>query len=709
MIDRCLTLLNNWAGYAERDWYDIPGSPGLGCYGTGYNSWGVQTNQKYLSAMAVLAAQGQRIGADTDRARSRALAALRFSLASHVSGDLACTDGTQWGNTWISALGIERMMHGVHLLADHHTDTDRAAIRRMLNSESDWLLSHYGEIGGGLWATGGRNKPESNIWNGAILWRTAAMYPDAEHAGEWRERAHRFMINGVSIPADETDDRVVAGRPIREWFAGANFFPHYALDHHGYLNVGYMVICASNAAMLHFDSRLQRLAAPESLHHHQADLWQVLRRLVFSDGRLARIGGDTRVRYAYCQEYLLPALLYAADHLADGHTVGLVQRALQWTELEATHNGDGSFYSARLDAHLARQSPYYTTRLESDRACALGMVAAYLPALEIHANATDAAAFEQSVAGHWMEPEHGAVMHRGPTRLASFSWRAHELAQGMCQPPDDGHLAEWSHNLAGYVRFMGEEPLPRKVLRHHIETFDGGFATCGAIVEGADLHVLEGWRGQDLAVHQIAFVALPDGHTVVGLQLCRASGRRVFVTHVKGLQLNVPNDLFNACERALTTAGGQQVLQSPAATEQVIDLGSVWASIDDKVGVVALYGGTLQLHRAPQRRGGKFHTLHVEEICLPCRIGPQSHDPGAIILDSGWMAVSGLDAAATRTLAERNATATIADLPADVRGVQVEGADGKPYVVVANFSDREFPAGRKSLPPGQAHLMEGRW
>ena len=32
------------------------------------------------------------------------------------------------------------------------------------------------------------------------------------------------------------------GKPVSEWFMGANFFPNYALDHHGYLNVGYMVI-----------------------------------------------------------------------------------------------------------------------------------------------------------------------------------------------------------------------------------------------------------------------------------------------------------------------------------------------------------------------------------------------------------------------------------------------------------------------------------
>lgn len=712
MIDRCLMLLKNWAAYAERDWYAIPGRTDLGCYGTGYNSWGVQTNQKYVSAMAVLAAHGDRVGADTAHARQRALAALRFSLASHVSGDFHCTDGTQWGHTWISALGVERMMHGVRLLADHLTDDDRAALQRMLTSESDWLLSHYGEIAGDVWASSGKNKPESNIWNGALLWRTAAMYPQSEHAEEWRLRAHQFMMAGVSIPADASDQRIVAGRRICDWFAGANFFPNYALDHHGYLNVGYMVICTSNAAMLHFDLNHLGLEAPESIHHHQAELWQVLRRFIFSDGRLARIGGDTRVRYAYCQEYLLPALLYAADHLGDSDALDLAQRALEWTEQEARQNGDGSFYSTRLSEDLGRKSPYYTTRLESDRASALGMVIAYAPQAwhkQPSPQPAPADRFEASVAGNWAEPEHGAAMHRCATRLASFAWRASGLAQGMCQPPDDSHLAEWANNLAGYVRFMGDDVLSRKVLRHQIETFDGGFLTCGAIVEGADVAVLEGWRGRDLAVHQIAFVALPDGHTVVGLQHCRAADRRVFTTAIKGLHLNVPNDLFNGFERTLATAQGTQTLRSPAAGEQVIDLASPWASIDDTIGAVSLYGGPLQLHRSPARRGGKFHSLFVEEICLPCLIGPRAHDAGALLIDCGWLAVSSASAEQVSQMAADNAAASITGLPADVRGVQVIGRDGQSYVVLANFSDSAFAAGTVHLPAGHAAMIRGRW
>jgi hypothetical protein len=712
MIERSLTLLRAWADYAEKDWYDLPHQPGLGCYGTGYNAWGVQTNQKYLAALAVLSAHGGRIaGVDAGRARTRALSALRFSLWCHKSGEGACTDGTQWGHTWISALGVERMMHAVHLLRDHLTPGDRAALRRVLVSESDHLLNHYrkydhGGPTGALWDHTRHNEPESNIWNGALLWRTAAMYPDEAHASVWQERAHHFLMNGVSIPADATDEPIIAGRRVRDWHVGPNFFPNYALDHHGYLNVGYMVICVSNAAMLHFDLQRQGLAAPQTLHHHQKDLWQVLRRMIFSDGRLARLGGDTRIRYAYCQDFLMPALLYAAEHLADPHAMMLLEGQLQWIEHEAQANGDGSFYSKRLGEYLSHISPYYTTRLESDRANALGMVVEYLSAIGDKAPHLQAAsqrspattkAFEASVQGGWCEPEHGAVMHRCPTRLASFSWRASGLAQGLCLPPHDGHLAEWWHNLAGVARFMGDDgTFPyaqsshRRLGAYTIDTFDGGFVTCGHLLEGVDLTVPEGWsRKGAMATHHLALAALPDGHTMVGLQLVRIGELRAVTLELKGMQLNIPNDLFNNHQRVLSTARGDQKLSTPPEADATVDLASRWASIDGKLSAMALYGQpTLTLHRSAHRRGGKFHTLFTEELCVGCAVGPVAHDAGAVILDVGWAVMSSVDAARTQAVAEANAAPALAGLPHDARGVRVTGLDGKTYTVLANFGDK---------------------
>jgi len=711
----CFKLLADWSNHSERYWYSL--DKRIGCYGTGYNSWGVQTNQKYLAAMATLGVLGKdAIGIDEAtgaKARERALAALRFSLHSHLTGDGKCTDGTQWGHTWISALGIERMMHGVYLLEPFMSDEDTADLRRMLTSEADWLLNDFYihdniNIVADPWNSSGANVPESNLWNGALLWRAAQMYPESKDADAWRERAHRFLINAVSVADDATDERIVAGKSVSERNVGANFHPNYALDHHGYLNVGYMVICVSNAAMLYFDMTSLGLDVPESLYHHQADLWRVLRKLIFADGRLARLGGDTRLRYTYCQEYLLPSLVFAGTRLGEPFADDLISAQLELIEREAKFTGDGGFYGKRL-AQLAKSNPYYYTRLESDRACVLGMLAAYLRTdRECDANeeppitsaiTVSGDTFEESAAGSWCDPDHGVVMHRCATRLASFAWRAHGLAQGMCQPPDDGHLADWSQNLGGRIRFFGDDGIirggqtqTRELIAYNIDQFEGGFVTSGSLYEGVGVSFEEGWSAEKSALHAIAFVALGDAHTCIGLQYCRTLNHRSYVAAIKGMHLNLPNDLYNDFCRRLYCETGEFALECPPEADRVISLESNWVNIDGRVGVTGIYGGgCMAVHQSSQRRGGKFKSLYVDEVCYPCLMETGSVEPDTPILDVGWAVISESDAATTRSFA---GDCEVLHKEGRVRAVCVRGVDGRLYAVLANFdsSDVEFQA-----------------
>jgi hypothetical protein len=300
-----------------------------------------------------------------------------------------------------------------------------------------------------------------------------------------------------------------------------------------------------------------------------------------------------------------------------------------------------------------------------------------------------------SLSGVWCEPEHGDVLHRDAQRLASFAWRAHGLAQGMCQPPDDGHLAEWSYNLAGVVRFLGDEGVieggqtrHRRLLGYHIDLFHGGFATCGAIAEGTDVALAEGWRGDGLATHWIAYVALPDGHTVLGLQRCQTGDQRTYLVEAKGLHYNLPNDLFNGFSRRLVVEGDEVVLESPPQGEYILELGSTWANVEDRLGVVGIYGDDqLVIHRADRRRGGKYASLYVDELCWGCVVGTQSVDPGAVVLDVGWAVLSSVDAGRTAVFAEHCAAIDVEGT--EMRAVRVQGLDSISYAVVVNWRDVE--------------------
>jgi len=198
-------------------------------------------------------------------------------------------------------------------------------------------------------------------------------------------------------------------------------------------------------------------------------------------------------------------------------------------------------------------------------------------------------------------------------------------------------------------------PPERRLVRHDVQTFSGGFLTAGAVVEGDKLTLPEGWQGNHSAVHQIVFAALPDDRTVLGLQHCRVGNRRAYLAEVKGMRLNVPNDLYNDFRRTLATANGRTVLGSPAPADEVRNLDSRWVSVEGRLGVVVLHGdSSLHVSRSRQRRGGKYHSLHVEEICAPCRVGTHEAAAGEVILDCAWAVLSGADAAATAEFADRD-------------------------------------------------------
>ncbi|MFW5803192.1 MAG: hypothetical protein ACOCWJ_04670, partial [Verrucomicrobiota bacterium] len=91
-----------------------------------------------------------------------------------------------------------------------------------------------------------------------------------------------------------------------------------------------------------------------------------------------------------------------------------------------------------------------------------------------------------------------------------------------------------------------------------------------------------------------------------------------------------------------------------------------------------------------QRRGGKYHSLFVDELCWGGFEGyPQMLDPESLFLDAGWAVLSSVDAAETKRFA---GDATPWDGgQADLCGVVVCGCDGLEYLFVANFGKTERP------------------
>ncbi len=422
-----LRRLEPWPAAMRRHLYAVPGDPLSACFGPGdHGHWAMQANNTTAAALAVLATDPEldptHAGMGRDEMLSWALRLIHFNLTRHLAGGGTATDLLPWGHSWISGLCLERLMHGIEALGTLLPTCDRDLLGRVLVSESDWLLDHY-PVAAGLTEN---NRPESNIWNGCLLHRTARCVPDAPRCAEYLDKGTRFLANGISIPEDAHCQDRLGARAVADWHAGANFFSTLACNHHGYLNVGYMVICLSNLAMLHFSCRVNGWEPPEGLDRHARRLWQLVKTCTFPDGRLWRIGGDTRVRYCYCQDYAIPTWLLARDRFGDPDAEAFERGWLGILDAEAAASPGGAFLATRL-ADLEAVSPLYYVRLEGDRAGVLSMAAFWRRRLGEGGPAPSA---EGSACGpvpiltDWSDAYHGSALVRGPCRLASWTWRA---------------------------------------------------------------------------------------------------------------------------------------------------------------------------------------------------------------------------------------------------------------------------------------------
>ncbi|MCK4982484.1 MAG: hypothetical protein KAS17_06150, partial [Victivallaceae bacterium] len=457
-------VLEKWVQAASKYFYTPTGSPDIMCYGTGESHhWAVQTNMNAFAAFAVLVTSPDLdenvIGMSQKELLNITLKMLRYTLRTHLCGENFCSNNKKWGHSWISVLALERMMHGFDAIQEFLSEDDKSAMRIILESESNNILDHY-EIVAGIETD---NKPESNIWNGALLLRTVAYYPDTTRKSEYLRKATAFFINGISIPSDETLTKVFNGKMVKEWHIAPNFTKNFSLNHHGYMNVGYMVICLSNIAMLHFSLKACGIAPPEEVYFHARELWDAIKLFTFSDGRLLRIGGDTRARYCYCQDYAIPMWLFVLDQYDDIDALQYESAWLRQVIKETVYNADGSFLSKRLET-IARQSPFYYTRLEGDRAVTMSYGAYWrrsyksLPQ-QIHSNSKEAEIL-------WQDEFHGATMVRDANRIAAWVWEAAQKPNGLCVPSDRSDMAVWQHNLSGEL-ITSNTPIPDIISNGH--------------------------------------------------------------------------------------------------------------------------------------------------------------------------------------------------------------------------------------------------
>lgn len=590
---------------------------------------------------------------EPERCREHALASFRYCLHTHRSHPRDLPEELAWGGTGMSPKMADQLALSRDLLDPLLEDHDREAFARLVEYEADCnilLPYHLEHVDHGYYRkrppipTGrfGTSYPESNAWRANILGRALIADPGHPHASEWEESMVMHLANALSVPADANDDGSVNGRAIRELHAGANLHPSFALEHHGFFHPGYVnraLLSLFSAARAFDDAGLER---PPLLLRHVPELWDVQRRLLLWDGRLAYPAGNDYPRYCWGLLYLLPVLVFMQQEYGDGIAAWAERRLGQLLVREQQANGDGSFCAARLrewrgaiegNGQLAPARPapsvYYRSQVDTPYYMALAWRWHQRDGQTEPASDTEV---DRSLDRPFVEPECGLVFHRTPDRFVSWSWRAYRCgAQGLVLPRGGDHLAEWQGNLVSRFSIRGAE-CDRRVLRHREHTFDGGIATTG---------VMSACNGR--IVHSIALAALPDGRTTVYCSNARAIAPVELLLH-EGMCLNIANDLFNGNRRRVHYQDGGDEIPGAGAERDDLQIAGPWVNIDDALGVFELDGSERFTLVVNGERRADGHSLCYDELLHPHHELRRMLSPGALIEDAAVAFVTPLGA-----------------------------------------------------------------
>lgn len=670
--------------------------PLLRYYGTGDSGhWAVQSSQQVLSALAVLsvtpdlASLGSPLSAD--ELRELALSMLRYSLRTHLTGDLECVEGARWGRHWISVLGLERGVMGLNILLPYMNEDDRARLRALDLFEADYRLADY-PVHAAIDASTGFNVPESNIWNAGFLFRAAANYPDAPNASAYIEKATKMMLAGLSRPSDAESGELFLGRPLREWYTGPNFTENWSLDHHHYMNVGYAFVCLSNIACLYYNFRDRGQEIPDSLLHNVRPLWEVLRNFVFPDGRLLRAGGDTRSRYTYCQNFAQQAFILAADLFCDEDAVRFEKGYLDIIATEQAANTDGTFFGRRL-ASLREESYYFYRRLEADPFFALACGAYWRRRFEIKGSAGDRPRGPAGKPILWHDDFHSAVLLRTEATARSVtaasplppvpaprfystvgghSWTPNAL----CVPLGRSDMAEWAGNLSAFVglRF----PIFRNSAEYSVTDNSFRWTASGEMVEQGP--VGEGEPAMAVARRTLSVTALPDGRTMVFADKLVMTREYAFVHGFRTLHGLVPNDVHNGYSRLWRGESFSLRTETAPGEISVADTGCRVLNVDDSISFYALSGPCLKLYREAKQNIMLYNSLtsiYADEVCMDCELEPVRRRPGETVFDVVYAVAAGTTLAEAMSVPSRG---RIEGEGSD-RKVHFRGFDGVEYTV----------------------------
>lgn len=177
------------------------------------------------------------------------------------------TKRTWGGPSWQASLELIGAAWAAHLCQEHLDADTLAMVREVVCREAEHLDK---EIPSNRFDN---TVAEDCCWNAPLLAFAANKYADDARASRWDSLCKRWAFNAASIAADADSDRVIDGRPLRDWIVSENLHPDLTLDNHAMWSVGYQC-CQQHFGEAELAYRLFGRPAPAALAHHADEMWR---------------------------------------------------------------------------------------------------------------------------------------------------------------------------------------------------------------------------------------------------------------------------------------------------------------------------------------------------------------------------------------------------------------------------------------------------
>jgi hypothetical protein len=595
LLQTYTNLLRDACHHADAAWKTSSFSPAAGYWGDGISGGneGIRAIGEMVLVCGTLLKYSDAFSpAEREVYLNKATAALRYAVATHVTGTEKCADAKTWGNSWQSAMWTGTLAFGAWLIWDQ-LDTDlRTGVERVVASEADRFL--VGHPPTEVWED---TKAEENGWNLICIALARNMFPTHPHAATWQTKALEYMMNTLSAPQDQQDKRPVDGRAVCDWFRGENVQPDFTLENHGIFHPCY-VACSSyfltQTAMYY---TYAGHPVPAAASHHLLDTWHMLQTMVLPCGESAFPQG---------MDWELHGLnfinLYASlgTWQKDALAARMEEVTLQYMRAYQTlRQGDLTVPGSRLG---------FTRHAICAEQAAYGFLAHKLFGPPTKAMSVHKAAVQ--VQGLYDYGYVDFLTHRTADKFVSFSWK--NRVMGLFIPIGAGHEANPLFTVPIVNGFVGSFDLePRgntkaSVLDHTRRKTPTGFQTSGVLS-------LNGGRlKQTLTVTSIGAKTFVYQDQVTALT-------NVTVLHERGVPLGIENDELTGGHRTVYNQGGQQLFDWQTRRQSTAIPGT-WANVDGRLSLIMVEGSGLAY---AQSGGYDPHTA----VCADVLYGSFSDGP----------------------------------------------------------------------------------